>query len=523
MGDGIVRRYAVIINGTSQSGTFQYDIEAGLSTLNDEGFTTYVAAPEKANYIPTPRCYLSRENVDPIFGPECIRNPQKPRNPLYNFDSDRAGINRLLDELKKRIDDDDELVVYVSGYGKASGFCIDNDCATNDIYQRINELPFGKRTVILDTGFGGNQAARFLNHPKTLFISASSEDMLGTIGSSFWTYKPERKMGGDISFGERFAHVATDTNCDIGFPMFLSSSGYKDRGEAPFKNRAVEVQNGSALNEMLKRLRPGQYAMIIFAPSPADKHDFERQAKEDGGQHLFLITENVKLAKSYGVTSFPTALIIDHRGVKRVARNRQDLSQDFAKFRLTADEIASELRKHFFKPGRGFNATAIHDYQSLSSKLSNDEVARGATVLRKMLGEPDWQVRSIAARAYGVLGPKLSRAEAEEGAKALRKLLTIESHGIEDVIYTYASLVPKLSSAEAEEGSKAFLDIYRQRRWWIRGAVVASYEPFIMKVGRTQLTEAIEALRTLFDYEFSGTQNAARRVHSMILKRLAEI
>ncbi|MFH0800479.1 MAG: thioredoxin family protein [Pseudomonadota bacterium] len=258
----------------------------------------------------------------------------------------------MVADLKGKMGPEDELFIYTTGHGDKGGadgkgatLCMGSAC--HDLAGLLDGIPSSRRRVVMDQCYSGNWNRVFMDDPKTLFISAGSKNetvCCGEMAPRLWAPASEvPDLNGDhaISWDERYAYAAAGVR--LSEPQFLVSPGYRQEGAAPFENRVVEVATPGELKGQTKRLHPGQYAIITFSadwcgPCKVYAPDFDRMAREGGGQHLFLRTENEELAKAWGVQSFPTVVIIDASGQRRVVDERYKIEWELAGFELTAEE-----------------------------------------------------------------------------------------------------------------------------------------------------------------------------------------
>lgn len=179
MGDGVCNRLAFVIQDSPDE-RHQANAELSVSVLEPQGYETFVAStgevPEADHYvIPT-----------------------------------RENIRQQIREIKRRIDDDDELLIYFTGHGTREGVCLGEDCDTQDIFRQLDEIPYGQRIIIMAQSFSGNWSNIFTNDEKTRFISGGSEGEIADsqFSSLFWAKDVQDFNGdGEVGWDDRFSNA----------------------------------------------------------------------------------------------------------------------------------------------------------------------------------------------------------------------------------------------------------------------------------------------------------------------------
>ncbi len=222
---------------------------------------------------------------------------------------------KAIDHIKNHIDDDDELSIYMTGDAKENSICLGENCDTVDIYQRINALPYGKRTIILGHANSDRWGKQFLSQPQSLFIGVGDDSSGVKFSSRFWSpHASDANQDNIISWQERFAHACQmDGNAQFSSSQFYMSKGFVDDGQAPFPLDVTDL-NASSLKQTISSLKPGQQAIVLFATTwcgPCKKYKplFKAMAKENKGQYLWGMTLDEDLAETYGISGFPQVLI----------------------------------------------------------------------------------------------------------------------------------------------------------------------------------------------------------------------
>jgi hypothetical protein len=317
MGDGNIKRVAVIINGDGEPRHLE-NVERASKLLRDGGYELYVASPQKPSNNPT----------------------------MYVAPNSR-GILDIGTALTNAIDDDDEVVIYTTGHGgEQSDGCLSlpNQCisASDAAFKRLLSLPHGQRTVVMDQCYSGNWARLFSADPKTLFISAGSrgetvccQDFIPELFSDKDRI-PDANRDGAISWQERYMYVQSRKASSRS--AFLPGSDYHDKGVAGtvaeashFDTNVHEVRSYTAFQNLLKTLKPGDVAVVDVGmhgcgACTAYAPEFRRIAAEAKGRALFI---SIPYADEPGwdaldVHSFPTVLLVNNWGANVVVSNKSD-------------------------------------------------------------------------------------------------------------------------------------------------------------------------------------------------------
>ncbi len=261
----------------------------------------------------------------------------------HYYKADPKNIMAMLAEVKARAGSDTDIVVYITGHGMPEGVCIGENCDTASIFQLIDELAYKNRTIIMDQCYSGNQAARFTDDPRSLFIAGGNKNQTtccGEFAPNFFADKNKIKdlnNDGQISFQERFSHTIAANGKEMSSePQMIFTKGYDDLGSPPFKAGVVEVTTESELKAQLKKLKPGQKAVVMFSmpgcgPCKAFAPVYRKMAEEMGGNYLFIYSNSDELANALGIYSFPTISIYDDLGVHvEVAADKNELKEVLA-------------------------------------------------------------------------------------------------------------------------------------------------------------------------------------------------
>ena len=80
------------------------------------------------------------------------------------------------------VDGETNLTIYITGHGEKKGeevkavTLIDGNIAHTDLHRTLNALPHLERTLIIDNCFGGGLFKLFVEDPRTLAVSAGTEN-----------------------------------------------------------------------------------------------------------------------------------------------------------------------------------------------------------------------------------------------------------------------------------------------------------------------------------------------------------
>ncbi|HKY62992.1 MAG TPA: thioredoxin domain-containing protein, partial [bacterium] len=304
MGDGLVKKHAVILNG---------DVEA----RHTENVERAIRA-------------LRREGDYRIS----VLSTQAPKARVDHYvAAEETKLEELISGLKSRIDDDDLLVVYATGHGQSDGEgCIalpKKSCLPfQKLQAELEKLSYGRRIVVMDNCFSGNGLRLFANSKTSVVTQGSPGETVScqTFSPFFWSEDVKDADGdGKISVQERYA-FALDQGRTASLTQFFSPEpvGFSGAIAArPFKTKdgkPVEVKSGAELEAQLEKLKPGQLAVVDFGadwcvPCAAYRPTFENISRESAGKFLMIRAQGVKGSEDdwtqYGIKEFPTVAFID--------------------------------------------------------------------------------------------------------------------------------------------------------------------------------------------------------------------
>lgn len=400
MGDGIQKKYALILNGDTEARHLG-NVDRAVQALRAEGAYDISVASPKA----------------PGAGVERHEAPS------------REGLEKLLAGMKSKMDDDDLLVVYVTGHGdggsKGEG-CVSlpAECLSlGSLAADLKALSYGKRILVMDNCFSGS-GFNFFADAKTTVVSQGSpgEKVSCQLFSPFfWSDQvPDADQDGKISVQERFQHAVlkgqSESLLQFYSPEPISLSG--DVAARPFKTadgKPMEVADGKGLKAQLARLKAGQLALVAFSADwclPCKKYQphFEKLAKQDGGRVLMIHAEGRNGTEEdwaqWGVTSFPTVAFVDWNGkVVKVA----DIMDPMASLAVAAVHSPEEQAKILIR--KLTSPDAAERYRAtLGLRAMGALAAPSVPALAQALKDADADVRFGAVAALAEIGPAAAPA-----------------------------------------------------------------------------------------------------------------
>lgn len=440
--DAAGRKVAVVVNGDAEPRHLE-NVRQSVGVLQRQGYDVHVLNRERPDGIP----------ADRFFPPT------------------QAGLKALRERLEGQGGQDTDLVIYTTGHGDlqegGGALCLADGCDAEGVSGALDAIRYGKRTVIMDQCYSGNWGKRFLNDPKTLFISGGSESettCCQEIAPRFWSDEvPDANRDGVISWQERYAHTVTDRELSS-TPQYLPSAGYRLEGRAPFRGAVVEVADEAELAANLRALKAGQYAIITFSaewcgPCKEYRPEFDRMAAEGGGQHLWLRTENGELAAAWGVEAFPTVVIVDATGRRLVLEpeDRLEVARVLSESALSPEERmmaeANAARNIADATIRHLRLDAISEE---ADRLGYEKARR---IVREQALVAAWRIEDPVERASALFMNYVwfsKHGEDEKAGEILRRLL-----GEEELLpVSRRAVVPLIAFAlkadESSDREKAF-------------------------------------------------------------------
>jgi len=400
MGDGIQKKYALIVNGDTETRHLG-NVDRAVKALRREGTYEISVASTKA-----------------------------PGTPVEHFEKfDDQGLEQLLSGMSKKMDDDDLLVVYFTGHGgageKGDG-CVQtsSQCVSlTELSRRLKTLPYGNRILVMDNCFSGSGFSLFADAKTTVVSQGSPGETVSCqlFSPFFWGDSvPDADHDGKISIQERFQHAVAmgQTNSLLQYysPHPIGLSG--DIASRPFKTsdgKPVEVRNGGELATQLKRLKPGQVALVDFGADwciPCKKYQptFEKLSKQYDGKFLMIHAKGVQGSEEdwakYGIKQFPTVAFIDWNGKVVPVQNPDNPEATLAMVAIHSKE--DQLRIHLRHLQEG---DRIEKIQALRSLKGLGEAGLPALpLLIPLLKSEDADLQYFSVQAIGEIGPMASAA-----------------------------------------------------------------------------------------------------------------
>lgn len=413
MGDGIQKKYALIVNGDTEARHLG-NVDRAVKALRAEGAYDISVA-----------------------------SPKAPGGAVEHFEApNREGLEKLLSGMKAQMDDDDLLVVYFTGHGdsgaKGEGcVALPAECLSlNSLSTDLKKLSYGKRILVMDNCYSGSGFNLFTDAKTTVVSQGSPGEKVSCqlFSPFFWSDQvPDADQDGKISVQERFQHAVlkgqSESLLQFYSPEPLSFSG--GVGARPFKTadgKPVEVASGKELKAQLARLKPGQVALVSFSadwcvPCKSYQPHFEKIAKQDGGHVLMIHAEGRGGSEEdwaeYGVSSFPTVAFVDWNGKIGKIADRMDPMASLALLAVHSPE--EQIKIYLAKLNSGdakerFRAT-------LGLRAMEAKAGPAAAALSRALGDPDATVRLGAVWALAEIGPA-----AEPAIPALLKCLDSDDY-----------------------------------------------------------------------------------------------
>lgn len=460
MGDGKVNRYAIILNGDNEQRHINNANQAAW-VLSRGGYKIHIASPQQPNF-----------NVTRYVRPSL------------------ANIKRLIAGVRSKIDDDDVLTIYGTGHGDdGKEFCIKGqNCWRNPILKSLDSLKYGQRVFVIDSCYGGNLARYFTDDPRSLFISAGTKGVqvcCGNFAPTFWS--PASKISdlnrdGVISWQERFAAAYSGHRDEA--RLFLPSKGFRDFGvqsgkpaRPNFPATVTDVHSEHDLRLKLKKLKPGQYAILAFSMPGCTgciqfKPQFDAMARYAGGQFLFLRTNSNDLRLKYNIAYVPTVVIVDAFGKVHQVKDHTKVFKAIATLNLSPVSIAIACIDSYVKNWSSRSSSEVENALArileYINHMSAKEAGLLAVPLKELFKAYDEDIESAAKIIYKKILPKLKASAIAREAEGLRKLYinTYSTDAQATALKYYRMIARRLTAAQrAKEVStlhKYFKAFYRQ-------------------------------------------------------------
>ena len=359
MGDGIVKKIAVVINNGDEEWHLE-NVDASLNVLESPETETFVVS---------------------------VQPPKKPHD--HYISTAKKDVEALLTDLRQKIDDDDEVVFYITGHGakfeKQSTICLNDDCDTFHLLQQLDQLSFGNRTVIMDQCLSGDLTALFADDQRSLILSLSHNnetDICPEFAPYFWSSEPGSWLA---RYQRAYPHVHSST------PKMVMTAGYKLNGTSSFSSTVEHFETGEELDSYSK-LKPGELRIVYFSLKdckPCIEYDplYTKFAQDGGGIYHFVKTENTELSEKYGFKSWPSVMVIDAQGRQFTIHDKKHLFEEIAALYLTPAQRLEQIRKSLLQKDEIGLLFASFYARKLATELTPAEAAREAQALRELIVE----------------------------------------------------------------------------------------------------------------------------------------
>jgi len=309
MTDGIQRKYALIINGDPQEARHFENVERAIKSLRAE---------------------------DPDYRIS-VASARKPSASVNEYVSPNSrNLRHIISGLKQKMDEDDLLVVYVTGHGnkgKNDEGCADlpEGCLSNNVLAKwLNAIPYGKRFIAMDNCYSGGAVSLFSND-KTIVVTAGSPGDIvscGNFSPYLWDENaPDFDGDNVVTIAERYRH-ALQKGQSLDFSNYSSTiRSFSFSGQSavkpPFSKEILNIAHSRFLKKELKKLKPDQLALVMFGAEWCDPckdylPTFEKLAEEYGGQfrmiHISRPKDDERAWPKFGIPELPGLAFMDARG-----------------------------------------------------------------------------------------------------------------------------------------------------------------------------------------------------------------
>lgn len=445
----INKKYAIIINGDTEPRHLA-NAELAAKRLKELGYDLYVA------------------------------NPLHPTTSVDQYvTATLPNLQALVQGLKGKINKGDDLVIFTTGHGGlVQG---DPTLALEDgefgipVASLLDIQNEGQRTVIMDQCFGGNWKKFFVDDPKTLFITTGAKDELVSCQQFtpfFWSEEvKDLNKDGVINFQERYDFALSQEQLTTQ-PQYLLSAGYTSEGIPPFSNEWVDVQNSVELENQLKKLGHGQYAILSFQTRD------EKIAKEANGQYLLLHTQSQTLADSYHVVKFPAAMILDNYGGEYLTSHPEQTLKELSRFEIPLPkriELAQKLEKYSDRHD------LLSDYLRAATMHLKENPEESTAALTLLAGDTrDQEVKENAKRILAIVSPLLEAAQKQSMAEVLKRFYYHEDPVIRrGAIWITRAYEYQFSEAEASYLLGSIRELWSDDDVSVRSGAVEAYASIV--------------------------------------------
>jgi hypothetical protein len=199
MGDGVQKKYALIINGDTEPRHLENVDRAIHALRREEKYQISVASTQRAH-----------ELIDHFATPDL-----------------HTGLEPLIQGLKSQLDDDDLLVVYVTGHGekgtRGEG-CVslpDGCFSLGELEKKLRPLPYGKRIVVMESMLFWKRhffVCKPANNHRDGGLSENSS--VANSSALFWADRvPDLNGDGVLTVSERYAYALSQSASFISSPI----------------------------------------------------------------------------------------------------------------------------------------------------------------------------------------------------------------------------------------------------------------------------------------------------------------
>lgn len=557
MRDGIVNKFAIIINGGEEC-RHQRNVGLSLDILESQGYETFVASSEQTDLYDC--CFY--EYGLPLASPDVTEEAD------HYFAPTRDKIQLYVREIQRRIDDDDELLIYITGHGSGEGFCLGEDCATQDLMSLMDISRYGQRVVVMAQSLSGNWSEIFLNDPHTIFISGAS---YGEIASSqfsplFWSDNvPDLNEDGEISWQERYTSAVNRQlrSGTYAFPRFFSSdfssvqeieddfaAQFAGNPDQTYEERISMLIGLLSSEEVYVRwgaIRSLDYIVGSgFNYQPLGSADALRLLQavtellhdeiDDIGAAALLaykrIAERLDIGTMEQVAVFKSQFKSGNRWIRNEAVNnylalvgQMEPAEAMAEA-INLLKVVAEWHGNYYHyiPVPAFYQEV---FKTLTERMGPDSAG---TFLRNIFNDEDSRFvlrdsycRSLLMPFCGDSIENLDSAKLADEAGLLRSYFNHEDDFVKQyaiIIYRRMAMTGELDSAELLEGMRALVPLFGSEDYETRQKALTSYVRLALILDSDGVAEGARTIRSLFNTEECEIREAAFRAYEELLHKI---
>lgn len=463
MTDGIQKKYAIIINGD--------DADRHLANVDRAVASLKSAGDYQINVV----------------------SPTHPKETDVNYlPATAQALDQVVEGLGS-MDDDDLLVVYVTGHGdegehsEGSIVLSDGPFSLEKLGTNLNQLSYGRRLLFMDQCYGANGIDQFAN-PKTSILTAGSKGeavQCSRFSSSFWNLNiPDTYNDGVITIQERYDYAAVQDPLFASVSQYLnptdeiSLSGQSVDGQWP--KEVKEVSSRSELEAETSQLRHGQLALVTFSADwcgacHAFAPKFEQLAEKYNGRYQMLRLEGHKgsekeWSRYYQLEGLPSVAFIDSDG--KVTNVPLELRSDPEQYLAEAvtktdeDEVAAFSRKILYGDAEKRKKAMYTIDQNFLESL-NDRSTLLVGPLVSCLHDSNPQIQSAALSALGKFGDQAAPAWSD-----IVSCLSSEDHHVRGNAIDTLGAIPQ----EATQSIPIILKQAQDENMYVRYSVASALE-----------------------------------------------